>query len=248
MRLGGIKDIWFQPRTWILFIAYLAVPVALFWLLDRTGAITDTSLFAAVLVGVGYERIITGQSGTLRALGDISRLWTPFLAYADSVERRVREIIARNQSRVDERVIGEIAASDQSYGQFLEFVRSRVADVAALQAQLDAIDQNAAGQGPGYVRERKTRLMYATMIALPDAYHLMYNRKIVKFWLYYWHVRGVGPRIRSGAFAFLLLALLVGAVVYMYPGREAVAETYHLWRFGEINSTRADQYRTREGP
>src|SRR5262252_1159508 len=67
LRLGGIRGIWFQPRTWILFIAYLAVPVGLFWLLDRTGATTDTSLFAAVLVGIGYERIISGQSGTLRA-------------------------------------------------------------------------------------------------------------------------------------------------------------------------------------
>lgn len=64
-RLGGIRAIWFFPRTWLLFLAYLVVPVGLFWLLDRTGAINDTSFFAAVLVGVGYERIITGASDTL---------------------------------------------------------------------------------------------------------------------------------------------------------------------------------------
>jgi chemotaxis protein MotB len=246
-RFGGIGGIWFQRRTWILFIAYLAVPVGLFWLLDRTDAIPDTSLFAAVLVGVGYERIIAGQSGTLRAPGDISQFWTPFLAYANSVERKIREKIDRNQSRVDERVIRKISATDQSYTQFLEFARSRVADAAALQAQLDTIDQNAAGQGPGYVRERKARIMYGMMIVLPDGYNLMFNRGIINSWLYYWHVRGVGPRIRSGLFAFLLLAFLAGVVAYMYPGREAVAETYYLWRFGKTNSTKADQYRMREG-
>lgn len=101
-RLGGIRAIWFFPRTWLLFLAYLVVPVGLFWLLDRTGAINDTSFFAAVLVGVGYERIITGASDTLHAPGNASRFWTPFLAYADSVARLVREQIARRQSRLDE--------------------------------------------------------------------------------------------------------------------------------------------------
>ena len=119
LRLGGIGGIWFHPKTWVLFAAYLSVPIVLFWLLDRTGATTDTSLFAAALVGVGYERIITGQTDTLRPPGDISRFWTPFLAYADSVARTVRERIARGQSRVDERVIAQIAASDQSFARFL---------------------------------------------------------------------------------------------------------------------------------
>jgi hypothetical protein len=61
-RFGGIAGIWLQSRTWELFLAYVAVPLGLFWLLDRTAAIADTSLFAAALVGVGYERIITGQT------------------------------------------------------------------------------------------------------------------------------------------------------------------------------------------
>lgn len=246
-RLGGIGGIWFQPKTWVLFVAYLIVPLVLFWLLDRTGAATDTSLFAAVLVGVGYERIITGQSDTLRAPGDISRFWTPFLAYADSVARTVRERIARDQARVDERVVAQIAASEESYANFLEFAESRVADAAALDAQLAAIDQQAAGQGPVYVRERKARLMYGMMIALPDGYHLMYNRGIITKWLYYWHVCGIGIKIRSGIIALLLLALMAGAVVYAYPGRESALETYYLWRLGKLNSTKADQYRTRQG-
>jgi hypothetical protein len=147
--------------------------VVLFWLLDRTGATTDTSLFAAVLVGVGYERIITGQTDTHRAPGDISRFWTPFLAYADSVARTVREHIARDQARVDERVMAEIAATEQSFTNFFEFARSRVANANALSTQLDAMDQSAAGQGPVYVRERKTRLMYGMMISLSDGYYLM---------------------------------------------------------------------------
>jgi hypothetical protein len=64
--------------------------VTLFWLLDRTGALVDTSLFAAVLVAVGYERILSGDDQTLRAPGEVSQFWTPFLAMADNVAKRVR--------------------------------------------------------------------------------------------------------------------------------------------------------------
>ena len=55
----------------------------------------DTSFFAAVLIGVGYERIIAGGNETIQAPGQASRFWTPFLAYADSVARSGREKSAR---------------------------------------------------------------------------------------------------------------------------------------------------------
>ena len=47
-RLEGFKDVWLVADTWILFFAYLAIPLGLFWLLDRTDAVKDSSLFAAL--------------------------------------------------------------------------------------------------------------------------------------------------------------------------------------------------------
>jgi hypothetical protein len=247
-RMSGMRGIWVQPRTWILFLAYLLVPVVLFWLLDRTDAGTDTSLFAAVLVGVGYERIITGQTDPLHSPpAEISRFWTPFLNYVESEVDAVRERIHRKQGRADERVVAEIAGNDDLFNKFLAFARSRLPDAKGLDEQLTAIAKGAPVPDPIYVREQKTRLIYVYMAGLPDGYRLMHNCGFIKRWVYYWHVRGVCSRIQSGLVAFLLLATLSAAVFYAYPRRETVLETYYLWRLGKINSTKADQYRTRRG-
>jgi hypothetical protein len=69
-RLGDLAGVWTVPQTWLLFVLYLLVPIGLFWLLDRTSAITDTSLFAAILVGVGYVGIMSGTNQTFRAPGN----------------------------------------------------------------------------------------------------------------------------------------------------------------------------------
>jgi hypothetical protein len=59
-RLANLPGRWIMVNTWLLFFAYALLPAVLFWLLDRTGAIHDTSLFAAVLVGAGYQQVLSG--------------------------------------------------------------------------------------------------------------------------------------------------------------------------------------------
>ena len=87
--------------------------------------------------------------------------------------------------------------------------------------------------------------MYGMMIAVPDGYYLLYKAGIINKWLYHWHVRGAGARIRSAVVAFALVALLLIGIAYSYPGHDLTLETYDLWRLGKTNSTKLDQYRTR---
>jgi hypothetical protein len=119
-RIGEIEGIWFIARTWWLYAIYTAVPVVLFWFLDRTGAINDTSFFAAVLVGFGYERIITGGSQMVRTTGDVSQFWTPFIAYADRIAKLVRDQDARRRRRLAERIIAVIGEDPGRIGNLEE--------------------------------------------------------------------------------------------------------------------------------
>jgi hypothetical protein len=57
-KLGSFRGAWVMVETWALYAVYTIFPVALFWLLDRTNAIHDTSLFAALIIGVGYQQIL----------------------------------------------------------------------------------------------------------------------------------------------------------------------------------------------
>jgi hypothetical protein len=59
-RLKDYPDHWAFLSTWLLFPAYWAVPAVLFWLLDDTGAVQDTTLFAALVVAFGYRQLFTG--------------------------------------------------------------------------------------------------------------------------------------------------------------------------------------------
>ena len=71
-KLGGFRGAWVMLETWALFAVYASVPVALFWLLDRTNAIHDTALFAAIIVGVGYQQILSGQLSSIKAPEEMS--------------------------------------------------------------------------------------------------------------------------------------------------------------------------------
>src|SRR3970040_2391678 len=102
-RLEGFKDVWLVGDTWILFFAYLAVPLGLFWLLDRTDAVKDSSLFAALLVGIGYERILAGGDGALAAPQGVAGYWGPFVAYANRVAEKIRNAARRADRRRQKR-------------------------------------------------------------------------------------------------------------------------------------------------
>src|SRR5271169_3379334 len=98
-RLGRVDGIWFMPETWLLLLLYILAPMALFWFLDRTNAIVDSSLVAAVIIAFGYERIITGSSSVISAPGPVTDMWAPFLANADRITERVRRRWAQNTGR-----------------------------------------------------------------------------------------------------------------------------------------------------
>ncbi|HLY54144.1 MAG TPA: hypothetical protein VKS60_01220 [Stellaceae bacterium] len=244
-RLGGIKGIWFQRRAWFLFIAYTAVPIVLFWLLDRTGAVTDTSLFAAVLIGLGYERILSGQDDALRVPGPVSSFWTPFLAYADTVTRAVADQTARDQTRLDEELIATIAAKPERYAALEALALSRALDRPALQARLDQIAAGANPADEADARDRKTRLLYPLLLVIPDINDLMYRRGIITGWVYWVWARRVNRYSRSLGVVAILLAALVAGAWELYPSRNVVAETYYVWRLGKANSTELDRFRAR---
>src|SRR5437660_829618 len=72
-----ISGAWLVPNTWLVFGIYVFIPIALFWLMDRTSALTDTSLFAALLIGLAYPAILAGGFGGIRAPGGIEGVFKP---------------------------------------------------------------------------------------------------------------------------------------------------------------------------
>ena len=91
-RLLNYPGKWVTWHTWTLLGAYTLLPVALFWFLDRVNAIHDTSLFAAILIGAGYQQVLSGNLASIRA-GEVSKIWQPFTAWSDYIADRIRDRI-----------------------------------------------------------------------------------------------------------------------------------------------------------
>src|SRR5688572_28177301 len=87
--LKDITERWGFLETWLLFAANTAVPVLLFWFLDYTNALRDTSLFAALVVAFGYQQIFKGGVQGILTPGQSSRVWQPFEAWVNKTSARI---------------------------------------------------------------------------------------------------------------------------------------------------------------
>jgi len=249
-RIGELPGIWLIGRTWWLFALYVAIPFALFWLLDRTGAVSDTSFFAAVLVGFGYERIITGGSqpggATLQAPTGMSQFWTPFTAYADRIAAVVRNQAARKRSRLAEQVISFVAA-DTARVALLEGLAKRFAsNVQSLEDRLRAIDGTSETRGATAAAEARTRELYNRMLALPDAHLLMKDEGVITGMFYWRYVKGLNAIAKI---AIVVLVIGVAALQAFLPSEQRVRESladYYVWPISKTNSTSTDQFRARQ--
>lgn len=238
-RLDGLKDVWLVGDTWIIFFAYLAVPVGLFWLLDRTDAIKDTSLFAALLVGIGYERILAGGDGTLAAPKGMAGFWSPFVAYANRVAEKVRVAVQRSDRRMEKRLLARVLTDTELFKAFDDLARSLSPDIALLDQQLAKVDTTTLGDGAK--RERKAGILYREIRDSDDFLYELKEKNLVTAGWYVWHAYELGSKIG----ALFVLIVVVGAVSYVrhqtsMPELEA---DYALWRIEKSNAGDKDLFR-----
>jgi len=80
---------WGDPNTWALFAAHTALPVVLFWFLDYTSALSDSSLFGALVVAFGYKQIFAGGVQGITMSRQTPRLWQPFEAWVSQIKESI---------------------------------------------------------------------------------------------------------------------------------------------------------------
>lgn len=242
-RLAKLPGKWIMVNTWLLFFAYTLTPVVLFWLLDRSNAIHDTSLFAAILVGLGYQQILSGELASIRAPGDISRVWQPFAAWADLVADRIRNRILRNESLFDERLLAAVREDGEKFQNLKELALTHTKDVTALDAALKKITDQKDILGEAGVLMKTAEALYEDLkLSEYDTWpFLLYQNRLTSNWNYRWH----GQEWRSKTAAGVIAVLLIGiAVIVSYEtwtpenrGR------YYVWRLEKSNNTDQDRFR-----
>jgi hypothetical protein len=241
--LKGFTNAWSTARAWLLLAAYTAVPVALFWVLDRADALHDTSVFAAILVAITYRQILSGGAQGVTVPGGFAKAWKPFVTWSDNIAAGIRDRIARNASQYDAKVTDHLATEPTVFDDVKSKVLNHSADPAQVQLSLDEFDKQKPPLDDAGVLQKKATYLYFALKALPeiDADKLLKDKKIITTSEYYLYAKEWRSRIFVGGFAVLVVVLLVIAAGQVRdPKYEA---RYYLWRFEKPNATQVDRFR-----
>jgi hypothetical protein len=244
-------DHWAFAGTWALFLVHLALPLALFWLLDYTAALNDTSIFAALVVAVGYRQIFAGGVQGIVLPGQTPALWKPFEAWVTSVARRIGARNKLYRDRFDARVQGLIARDDARLRAFATLVYASSGNLAALQAELAALAPSGDAAAD---RRRQVDVMWRDLRKRePQLYGwLLYEYGIVGWLSYWWWLEKGRPKVVSGGILLVLAAALVAGVAWFTTDpagsdRQHTAWLYYYrWRFLKPSATDRDRWRSRE--
>jgi hypothetical protein len=88
---GGVR-LWLHPSLWAVFCIYVAVPLTLFWILDATGELKDTSLILAIVNGLLFKSILAGTNDQFTAPSALSGIWI-------SLEGVINSIVAKGADK-----------------------------------------------------------------------------------------------------------------------------------------------------
>lgn len=237
---------WGTVSIWLLILAYTLVPLLLFWFLDRAGAIHDTSMFAAILVGLSYQQIISGKMAGLRVSGEISKLWQPFESWANWVANRIRDRVVVHTKRFTDYLIHRIQDDDQKLAALKNLALLRSSNPQRVQAEFDSVNTADAVSlwGANGVREMQIRNLYQAMRAVPDADQLMLKAGVIDRKEYYWYAKEWRSKLRAVLVTLVLaVGATIGAVRVFSPDNWA---SYYFWRLQKADTSVADRFRCKE--
>jgi hypothetical protein len=250
-RLKDYPDRWAFLSAWLLLLAYWMIPPLLFWFLDYTGAVQDSSLFAAVLVAFGYRQVFAGSIQGVTLTGQTAGLWKPFQAWVDKVAERINDRQGRYIDRFAEHLRSSVIQDATRLAELETLALQRTRKLVELRqaiAEARAIPEAAVSQSRLF-----DRLWPDLKTSAPNEYgYLLYRHRLVRFVRRWWWLE----RGRAKTFTGLSLLGVVGlvALAWLWGSydprgatlRETAQRRYYQWRFLKANATERDRWRARE--
>lgn len=143
-KLGDPIGVWRHGTTWRLLTLLAVTPALVFWLLDRAGALNDTSLVGAAIVGLAYTQILKGDTA-YKAPGSTNAIWEFLDWWRIRVGKSLADKTAANALAFDNAACEEMAGAGKLQGatdlalKLCEDPAAFSADVAGVHTQLSGI-------------------------------------------------------------------------------------------------------------
>lgn len=261
--LAGMDAKWRFASTWLLFAAYLLLPVFLFWLLAWTDVVHDTSVVAAVIVGLGYQQVATTGVAGISIRGQL-QIWQPFEAWSNGIAQRIIDRHVNDRVTAFDRLEVKISDNEEARAALDQLAREMaveagdnvaatlVQDIARIEADLKAIAPApaAGGTGVGTGTEGSIRrLTSRRLLREVRSRAVDFEKTIVD--------RGVlteealddafGRTTSRTAVGLVVVAVALGGWLAWdrAPWRDSTLQReFYVWRMGLQNATPADHDRT----
>lgn len=235
----------------MVFWAYVAVPIALFWFLDYVSALRDTSLFAALIVAFGYRQIFAGGIAGISLPGQTQQLWNPFETWAKKVAERIVTRSKRDRDRFDDQVRTYLASDSQRLQGLLMLALFYTKNQQTLETQLENLKKEVAPAGVSadaftemQSRKQARILLLDLRKAEPENYgYFLYKKELIAGWQYHVWLEDVkSTRLIWGMRA--VFVVMVGAGFYFFFHSAPMQILYHQWRFAKPNVSEKDRFRS----
>ena len=244
----GFPQAWTMISNWLLFAVFLLLPVVLFWFLDRTNTLHDTSLFGAILVALAYRQIFAGNVEKVNVPGQASKIWDRVLKWADAQVLETKKRVERNAESFDEKVISFLTQEEKAFERVLNLLKLYAADYSKIDTDFKALLAKWQPLGDDVMQHKAADYLYHQLrLAAGDKFtDLMYREKITSWGDYYWY----GKELRSRVVQAIVTGfLLLGAGWLFYrlaldPNPTFRAD-YYVIRLKKANATLEDRSRTR---
>jgi hypothetical protein len=258
---------WAYLSTYFLFALFFALPVTIFWGLDRVGAIHDSSLISALIVAFTYQAIVNGQSETKNSA--VSSLFKPILDWMNKVPERLG---ARAQIDAEEfatAVANAVGRDVQLLSVLQAWVEAHTSDIVTLRQRMQefgaANPQPPDGSGQElaasvWSKAKADRLLLFVEPTLPVKW--AFARKGLLPWRSFWNAAiQLDRTMRWCVPTAILLALAYIAGQWIGPrASDAVQQSlyinprlyrldsimprYYSWRYLKANNTPSDVKRS----
>ena len=218
-RLAKIPGAWSDPGAHRLFAFFWLTPVVLFFLLDHSGAINDTSPVAALVVAITYGAILSGSTAATPLPEQLKGIWAKLLGDVDKLSANVQARMQLRNFEYRRRTIDEIARDASRFDHLLGLARRMVDDSAALDAGLAALDQLHPND-PALATWKKTEYLVGALNRvhvsrrLPDEVHDLLREERLIGWVTYARAPGdqVGGIWRN--LSVIVPAVLIAGLLY----------------------------------
>jgi hypothetical protein len=249
-RLARIPGGWNDLGAHRLFAFLWLTPVFIFFLLDHTGAINDTSPVAALVIALTYSAFVAGANTALPT--QVTGLWSRLLGDVDKLQANAQ---TRMQSRIFQYARGatrDIASKPARFNRLMALARRLVSDPASLDAGLATIDQQFGGD-PTLLSWKRTEFLlraladvYVARGLTEEVHDLLRRERLIGFGTYAaFPGEQVGGLVRNLS-VLIPAGLIVAIAVLSTTDRWNFERAWLGWRLSKTNATAVDVTRTRE--